>query len=162
LANELTLEVEGLEELQEALKKYPEQWEQIAGKALGPGLSILEAEAKERAPVGVTGESASKIGSEIVREAGSQIVGKIGSGVDYGPYSLEYGRGPGKMPPVDAIEEWARFRGMPGAGFVIARAIGARGIKAPRVFSKTLAAKKDEVLKLFERGIADALKRLFG
>ena len=153
--------MEGLEELQEALKKYPEQWQQIAGRALGPGLAVLEREAKSRAPIGVTGKSASTIGSTIVREPGSQIVGKVGSGVDYGPYSLEYGRGPGKMPPVDKIEEWARFRGMPGAGFVIARAIGARGVKAPRVFSKTLAAKKAEVLKLFERGIADALKRLF-
>jgi len=85
----------------------------------------------------------------------------VGSNLEYAPYALEYGRGPGKMPPGDVIAEWAVRHGMPGAGFVIARAIGARGIKAPRVLTKVLEKNKARVTKLFEQGIANALKRLF-
>lgn len=158
----LELEVEGLAELQEALKKFPEQWPQIAGEALGPGLSVFEAKAKEDAPVGVTGQARSTIGSEVVGGAGSTIIGKTGSNLEYAPYALEYGRKPGKMPPVDVIEEWAQHViGVAGLGFVIARAIGARGLPALRIMSKTLESKKGQALKLFEQGIDRALKRLF-
>lgn len=46
----------------------------------------------------------------------------------------EFGRGPGKMPPVEAIAAWARRHGAsdPSAAFLIARAIGRRGTKGLR------------------------------
>jgi len=160
LGSEIVLVVEGLEELQEALKQYPREWPMIARAAMGPGLAMMSSEARMQAPVD-TGASRASIGSQIIMGSGSEIIGKVGSGLEYAPYSLEYGRGPGKMPPVAKIEEWAVRHGMPGAGFVIARAIGARGIKAPKVFTKTLEATKDRVVKLFEQGIENALKRLF-
>lgn len=38
------------------------------------------------------------------------------------------GRGPGRMPPPAALRAWARRHGMAGAEFLIARAIGRRGV----------------------------------
>ena len=84
-----TIEVEGLEELQEALKEFADDWEEIAGDALSPGLATLESAAKQLAPVD-TGALMSSIGSEIARTVGSEIVGKVGSNIDYASYQ-EYG-----------------------------------------------------------------------
>lgn len=85
----LVLKVEGLEELQAALAKFPKQWQQMANQALKPGLVLLESEAKKEAPVD-TGRLRASIGSEILRASGSEIVGKVGSSVEYASYQ-EYG-----------------------------------------------------------------------
>jgi hypothetical protein len=51
----------------------------------------------------------------------------------YGDIVLEYGRRPGKFPPVEALESWALQHGMSkGAGYVIARNIARRGTKKYR------------------------------
>lgn len=162
MANEgLVLEIKGLEELQRALQKFPQEWQQIANEALKPGLAMIESEIKKGSPVD-TGALRSSIGSEVVRAAGSEIIGKVGSSLEYAPYALEYGRGAGRMPPPNVIEEWAGRHGMSGMGFMIARAIGARGLPAKRILSKVLEEKKDKVLKMFEEGISKALRRLLG
>jgi hypothetical protein len=44
----------------------------------------------------------------------------------YAP-AVEFGRRPGKQPPVDAIAPWVRRHGIDAPAFVIARAIGRRG-----------------------------------
>lgn len=133
----ITIEVEGLEELGKALKDYGKEWGAIADKALGPGLSVLEAEAKIKAsgrpgPRVDTDVLRSSIGAEsgegireIVR-TGSEIVGKMGSRVEYAGYVEE---GTSKMPPYPYLKP-------------------------------ALEAKKDEVVKLFEQGISNALRRL--
>ena len=91
---------------------------------------------------------------------GSEIIGKVGSNLPHAPYALEYGRLPGKMPPPDRIEEWAGRHGMAGMGFIIARAIGARGVSAPRTISNTLRNKKDQVVRLIGEGVTRALRNL--
>ena len=73
---------------------------------------------------------------------------------------MEYGRLPGKMPPPDRIEEWAGRHGMAGMGFIIARAIGARGVSAPHTISNTLRNKKDQVVRLIGEGVTRALRNL--
>ena len=85
----LVIEVQGLEELQKALAGFSGDWEQIAGEALNIGLITLESEAKKLAPVD-TGRLRSSIGSEVQRAAGSEIVGKVGSNLEYASYQ-EYG-----------------------------------------------------------------------
>ena len=135
---DITIEVEGLEELGKALKDYGKEWGAVAKKALGPGLSVLEAEGKIRAsgrpgPRVQTNVLRSSIGGappEGIREiiqTGSEIVGKMGSNVEYASFVEE---GTSKMPPYPYLKP-------------------------------ALEAKRDEVVKLFEKGIADALKRLF-
>ncbi|HUV74810.1 MAG TPA: hypothetical protein VMW79_10910 [Anaerolineae bacterium] len=161
----LIIEVDGLDELQEALKEFVDDWQPIANRALTPGLAILVSAVKKGARWD-TGTARARVGSEITRTAGSEIIGKVGiSGSDatevpYGPYALEYGRLPGRMPPPDRLEEWAGRHGMVGAGFAIARAIAARGVKAPHTMSKVAKAKAGEVVKKFEEGIVRELRRL--
>lgn len=156
---EFTIQVEGLEELQKALEQFPGEWEKFAKVAMGQGLAALVSGVHEDAQKD-TGVTAGSVGSEIVRGPGSEIIGKVGSNLPHAPYALEYGRLPGKMPPVDVIEEWAARHGMEGMGFVIARAIGARGVKAPKTMSTVLAKKKDQVVRLFEQGIERVLRSL--
>ena len=88
-AGPMVITVEGLEELQKALQKFTGQWQNISQEALGPGLALLESDAKELAPVD-QGILQSSIGSQIVRGTGSEIIGKTGSAVEYASYQ-EYG-----------------------------------------------------------------------
>lgn len=160
MADDIVVRVEGLEELQKALRKFPQEFERTAKQALGPGLALMESDVKKDAPVD-RGRLRSDVGSQIVKGPGSVIIGKVGSSLDYAPVQLEYGRKPGSMPPSDALEGWAARHGMSGMGFVIARAIGARGLPAKRILSKVLERRKGRVVKMFEQGISKALKRLF-
>lgn len=55
---------------------------------------------------------------------------KVGSNLEYAR-ATELGRPPGKMPPVDALEAWARRKGMgEGAGWPLALKIMQSGIPA--------------------------------
>ena len=160
MAETFTIQVEGLAELQKALDQFPAEWEKNAKIAMDLGLAELVSTIHEDALKDTT-ETAASVGSEIVRGMGSEIIGKVGSNLPHAPYALEYGRRAGKMPPPDKLEKWAwRVIGERGLGFVIARAIGARGVKAPRTMSNTLRKKKDKVVRLFEQGIARALRSL--
>lgn len=123
----ITLKVEGLEELQKALQKFPKEWQKIARQSLGPGMALLESGAKKEAPVD-TSRLMTSIGSEIVRGPGSEIIGKVGSNVEYASFQ-EYGT-----------------RYQPGKPYL----------------RPTLKRYKDRVVKMFEQGIAKALKRLLG
>ena len=55
---------------------------------------------------------------------------------DYATY-IEYGRRPGKQPPVRSLVEWCRIHSMEGKEYVLARKIGREGIK-PRPFTEPL------------------------
>ena len=51
----------------------------------------------------------------------------------YGDIVLEYGRRPGKMPPVEQLERWAMLHGMDrGAGYMIAKKIARQGTEKYR------------------------------
>lgn len=159
MADEIVIEITGLEELQKVLAQYPEEWARTTKDAMGQGLAVLESSVKEdaRADTGVT---AGSVGSEIVAGMGSEILGKVGSNLPHAPYALEYGREPGKMPPPQIIEEWAGRHGMKGMGFIIARAIGARGVSAPHTMTNTLRKKKNQVVRLIGEGVTRALRNL--
>lgn len=123
----MVVKVEGLEELQKALARFPKEWERTARQALKPGLALLESGAKKEAPVD-TGRLRSSIASEVVKGPGSEIIGKVGSSLEYAPYQ-EYGT-----------------RYQPGKPYL----------------RPTLAKEKNRVIKMFEAGIKQALKVLFG
>jgi hypothetical protein len=93
----------------------------------------VETAAKREAPVD-TGRLRSSITHQLVRE-GKNLVAYVGTPVKYAIY-VEKGRAAGSPPPSSALAGWASRHGMAGNEFVIAQAIGARGIK-PRPFLET-------------------------
>jgi len=79
--------------------------------------------------------------------------GGRGTGVDYAPF-VEFGRAPGKMPPVDELRTWAaRATGDEGNAFVIARVIAARGVAPTPFLRPALLHNRDPLLRLIKANI---------
>jgi hypothetical protein len=64
---------------------------------------------------------------------------------------MEFGRAPGKFPPIAAIERWAARHGIRGKGaaFLIARAIAKRGIKGKGFMRRGYNAARDKHIEGF-------------
>jgi hypothetical protein len=121
----LTAEVDATVLARLARRLSPELYEKAVGKLVGEATLLVEREARLQAPKD-TGALARSIAG---RATG--LTGRVATSLVYAPV-MEYGRTPGaRMPPPAAVEGWARRHGMTGKGaaFVLARAIGRRGIK---------------------------------
>lgn len=78
-------------------------------------------------------------------------VGVSEESAKYG-YVQEYGRKPGKMPPVGAIKRWARIKlGDEGLGYPIARSIARKGTKPHPFFEPGIDESMPIVERLFEQ-----------
>lgn len=65
---------------------------------------------------------------------------------DYAVF-VEYGRKPGKQPPLNAIYKWCESKGIPtGAAYPIARKIGKEGME-PKPFLHSIDDEKGDLLK---------------
>jgi len=94
----------------------------------------VEAIAKEDAPVD-TGRYRGSITTDV---APTQAV--VGSNLEYAP-TLEFGQRPGKRPPVEPIEKWARRKGFTnprGAAFSIARRIFQQGREGYKTLTRAM------------------------
>ena len=93
---------------------------------------------------------------------------------DYWKY-VEYGRRPGKMPPVSAIENWINVKQIiphsmtlksgktviptiPQLSFLIARSIGQRGIPPKPLFKKSFEAAKKQFIQVIKDAITQDIK----
>lgn len=77
---------------------------------------------KETRKISVTNQLFNSIISAVLRNEVTIYSAK------YGEIALETGRKPGKMPPVDALKRWARFRlGNEDLAFPVAKKIASRG-----------------------------------
>jgi hypothetical protein len=85
----------------------------------------------------------------------------VGSELPYAPYAFEFGRKPGKQPPVEAILKWLAFKGIDGdrrTAFIIARSIGRKGVKPRFIFSRTAAKIAPRVQEIFEQRVGAEIK----
>ena len=88
---------------------------------------------------------------------------------------IEYGRRPGKMPPVSAIENWIKVKQIlprpltlksgksvvptiPQLSFLIARKIGRDGIPARPLFKQSFEEAKREFLRIIEEAVLADIK----
>ena len=88
---------------------------------------------------------------------------------------IEYGRRPGKMPPVSAIEHWINVKQIiphsmtlksgktviptiPQLSFLIARSIGRRGIAPKPLFQKSFEAAKQQFMQVIKDAITQDIK----
>ena len=93
---------------------------------------------------------------------------------DYWKY-IEYGRRPGKMPPVSAIENWINVKQIiphsmtlksgktviptiPQLSFLIARSIGRRGIAPKPLFKNSFEAAKQQFIQVIKDAITQDIK----
>ena len=88
---------------------------------------------------------------------------------------LEYGRRPGKMPPLEVIEKWIDVKEIkphsmtlksgktviptpPQLPFLIARSIGRRGIAPKPLFQKSFEAAKQQFMQVIKDAITQDIK----
>lgn len=88
-----------------------------------------------------------------------------GSTAPHAPF-VEYGRRPGKQPPVDAITRWIALkpieigdRKIRSVAFAIARRIGKRGIKPRFPFRRAVEAMTPRVGQIFEERLTTEINR---
>ncbi len=89
---------------------------------------------------------------------------RVGSALPYAPF-VNYGRKPGKRPPVEAILKWVVFKPIDTGGrdarsvaFAIAAAIGKRGVKPKLFFERTLSLITPRVEEIITDAIRDEIQ----
>ena len=118
------------------------------------------------------GELYKKISYSVSTGTGGWVISV--SLADYWKY-VEYGRRPGKMPPVSAIENWINVKQIvphsmtlksgktviptiPQLSFLIARSIGRRGIAPKPLFKNSFEAAKQQFIQVIKDAITQDIK----
>ncbi len=131
-------------------------------RAVTESALLLERRVKLNTPIGVTGVARHSVGHRIERggsvQRGVHIRAELGSPARHVGV-LERGRRRGaRRPPADALELWVRRKlGITdrkearGVAFVIARAIGKRGMDAIEMFEQAADDSEREIQAIFDR-----------
>lgn len=128
----------------------PERAAQRARAAMLESLAFLQNEVRQAMPVD-TGLGRGSVVTELRGRTLGDLSGEVGSPLAHVAV-LEYGRKPGgPMPPVAPIEAWAQRHGMAGLGYVIARAIARRGLKARHMFRNAAQKGQAVIPSIFRR-----------
>lgn len=138
------------------LEKFDERYRVHTKEAMSKTVLLVESGGKQYAPVWM-GHLRRSLSSKVEVQVGSTIIGRVGSNLD-SPYPSvqESGRMPGKkMPPPSALERWVYLvLGVPeaeahGVAFVVARAIGRRGLKGKFFLTRAYAEAKERIFGFF-------------
>ena len=74
----------------------------------------------------------------------------------YAPFML-YGRGPGKMPPLEPIESWMEAKGLEGSAWAIRKHIADFGTTGNDFLSPVLGQVKENIVKKIQTSISNAI-----
>lgn len=74
----------------------------------------------------------------------------------YTPFML-YGRGPGKMPPLEPIESWMKARGLEGGSFAIRKHIADFGTTGNDFLTPVLGQVKERLIQKIQDAISNAI-----
>lgn len=155
----MTITIRGSDEVSRSFK--------LSSKMLGDALhdtietasKLIKQRARRKAgspPIVNTGELARGIDYRMIGRGQA----RVGADTKYSQW-VEYGRKPGKRPPVAPIERWAKTKlGQSGLGFVIARKIGRKGTKAQPYFFPAVDDSIDDLERIFNSAIDQALRKL--
>jgi HK97 gp10 family phage protein len=141
----LNVDIEGLDKMVHAMGALGKKGPMAMGAALWKEGERIMAKSKELVPVDMgTLRASGHVTLPQVTETGASVtLGYGGAASDYAVYVHE-GTGPAVgrpafMPPVDVIKDWAVRHGLDESlGFVIARAIGQRGLKPAKFLERPL------------------------
>lgn len=143
----LTIEVVGADKLAAGLsaaagKTLPSETK----RAMEASLLLVEGDAR-RGVKRDTGRLQNSI-THSISGGGGNLTGEVGPSVKYGLY-VERGRRPGKPPPVSAVAAWARRHGV--SPYLVARAIGRKGVKAAPFLLPAYRANTAKIHDLFAK-----------
>ncbi len=162
----IVFDVEGLNQILMGMESIQQAAEAEARDSLEFALTTIRQAVQVRTPVNF-GHLRGSIDYDIYGK-GVSLTGVVATPLMYG-YYVEYGRRPGRMPPVtEAIELWARRKGIrfPGktlhqTAFIIARAIARKGTKGHHMFRDGFKAVEDKV-RAFMRGLPERILKRAG
>lgn len=149
----LTITVDASQIKRLAERLTPAQIAKRSRAAMGESVVMLQGQVQDRTPVN-TGVSRGSVYGDVHGVGLGGIRGIVASPLEHMTV-LEYGRRPGQtMPPVAAIQQWARRKlgdGSRGTAYIIARAIGRKGTKARHMFRDAATAGRSVVQRIFVR-----------
>lgn len=182
--------------LQRAFERAPELTNKYMNLALDTALKGTQSQVQKNLPVTIGGVSrgvnlgllrrgiTQKVESLMPRPKGRVFV--AGPASKYAPF-VEFGRSPGRPPPIDAILHWVVRKRIQPAGqvgrrgrgrgrvrgfmlgtsaqvqiaFLIARAIGARGTQALRFFERALPHAREIAKIEFRKAVSNLRRAMF-
>ena len=74
----------------------------------------------------------------------------------YTPFML-YGRGPGKMPPLEPMESWMKAKGLEGSAYAIRKHIADFGTSGNDFLSPVLGQVKETIVQKIQNAISNAI-----
>lgn len=140
-----TITIQGLDKLQAGVAAAPATLAREVRTAIVAGSKLIEGTQRELAPR-FSGELINSI-STVVTGGGASITATIGPRVKYAQW-VERGRGPGRPPPVVAIEAWARAKGL--NPYALARSIGRKGTRPHPFVAPSLTPNVGRIVALFK------------
>lgn len=148
--------------LADAWERVPEFGLQVIGAAMQEAVLLLQREAQERAPVGVTGELRNSAFSDVTGTL-DQLLGVVGF-TSLHAEPVELGTKP-HTPPLDPLVDWVEARlGLSGdEAQGVARAIQfkirQRGTEPQRFFEQAYEATQPQILRLLDAAVGEFTRR---
>jgi hypothetical protein len=158
-----------MQEAIQQLKAYPDQLHASMLRAVNSSLILLEGDARENSPVGVSGQMRDRWAHKSEVSAPGAIIGRVGSSLQRPfpyPVVIEFGRQPGSMPPPAALKRWVHLKlGVPkeeeaSVAFLVARAIAKRGTKPQQPLFRSWQKNEAQINQLFVTAFNELIKRL--
>lgn len=162
MAESLTLELQGIEQLQQALAQAPAVVQQELGVFLHAMVQHMRSEVIDRTPAAY-GTLRASISGVVENQAGGQL-GIVSTPQPYA-VPVELGTKP-HFPPVQALEDWVRQKlGLTGregrsVAFAIARKIGQVGTKGHYMFRDAFEANTAEIERQFDQTVSRIVARI--
>lgn len=149
-----------LDDIIESLDGFDKTANKHLRKGMLQSVILIESKVRPLTPVGVSSRLRNSIFHSVKNDLGANVIGTVGSNLkeEY-PAVMEFGRKPGKMPPPSALERWVKIvmrvpaKDVKGVAFVVARAIGKKGIKGRFYMKKGWDQSKAQVNRYFAQAL---------
>jgi hypothetical protein len=179
----IEITIPGLEAALAKMRNWDNYANQRFTEAMKKSVIIASNEIKKLTPIGASGTLRKSIYSTVTNAGVGSVVGRVGSSAKTYAYYANYGRKPGKMPPVDKLVLWVQRKQLAGiysirssggglqgyhrrlgskttqagqdrqVAYLIARAIGKHGTKATNFMENGIKAAMPQILANFNRAL---------
>lgn len=155
MPNLITIDAKNADKVAAGFAKAPAKTSRVMHATMEASTAVLEEGVVLHTPVGATAILAGSITTDITGSA-VNLTGRVFSqDRPVKVASVEEGRKPGKMPPVESILLWVRRKlgGDRSVAFLVARSIGRKGTKGAGMFSKAFQERKGRVEQMWDKAL---------